>query len=191
MPANHSASSVDASSIASRAFGAMLFSFYGAILLEVWERRAGAGNVAFAVIALLGCALLAAAYLRYRRFAPTLAAATATPQKKRADRVFNIVNAGQWVLILILGNVLANIGLGHWVIPMGIAIIGLHFVPLAYVFRNPPHYVLAIALIGFATTYPWLAAGGPADPVGFLGAGLLLWLSALWTLRPIAGTLRR
>jgi len=79
--------------------------------------------------------------------------------------------------------VLANIGQGAWVVPMAIAVIGLHFVPLAYVFRNPPHYVTAAALVLFALAYPQVAAGGPADPVGFLGIGLILWASAMWALR--------
>lgn len=89
-----SASSVDALK-AGRAFGAMVFSFFGMVLLEVWDRRAGAGVMVFAGIALL----------------------------------------------------------------------------------------LAAALIGFALAYPRLASGGPADPVGFLGAGLVLWTNALWALR--------
>lgn len=187
MPATQPLPSIEASK-ASRAFGAMLFSFYGALLLEVWDRRAGAGNAIFALIAALGCALLAAAYLRYRRFAPALAREPETPQKKRANRVFNIVNITQWAVILVLGNVLANMGLGDWVVPMGIIVIGLHFVPLAHVFRNPPHYLLAAAMLSFAITYPWVAPGGAADPVGFLGTGLLLWLSALWAIRPAART---
>ena len=166
-----------------RAFGAMLFSLFGTVLLEVWDRRAGAGLVLFAGIALLGMALAATAWLCYRRHAGAIAARAGTPEQKRADRIFHTVNAGQWVLILVLGNVLANIGQGAWVVPMAIAVIGLHFVPLAYVFRNPPHYLTAAALVVFALVYPRLAAGGPADPVGFLGIGLVLWASALWALR--------
>jgi hypothetical protein len=30
--------------------------------------------------------------------------------------------------------------------------------------------------------YPLVAAGGPADPVGCLGAGIILWASAGWAL---------
>jgi hypothetical protein len=51
--------------------------------------------------------------------------------------------------------VLAKVGLGSWVIPT----------------------VILLALI-----YPFMAAGGPAEPVGCLGAGLILWLSALLAL---------
>jgi hypothetical protein len=38
-------------------------------------------------------------------------------------------------------------------------------------------------MVGFALVYPHYALAGPADPVGFLGAGLILWLNALWALR--------
>lgn len=168
---------------ASQASRAMFFSVFGAILLEVWDRRAGAGTALSTGIALLGIALAARAWLTYRRNAPALAREADLPEKKRADRVFHIVNVGQWAVILVLGNVLANLGLGAWVVPMGIVVIGLHFVPLAHVFRNPPHYLTAAAMIGFAIVYPRHAAGGPADPVGFLGAGLILWMNALWALR--------
>lgn len=168
---------------AGRAFGAMLFFVFGTVLLEIWDRRAGAGPVVFGAIAILGLALLASACLRYRRFAPALALQAETPERKRANRVFHIVNAGQWVVILVLGNVLANMGMAQWVVPMAIGIIGLHFVPLAYVFRNRSHYVLGAALVGFAAAYPQVATGGGANPVGFLGAGLILWAGALWALR--------
>lgn len=114
-----SVSSADALK-ASRAFGAMIFSFFGVVLLEVWDRRTGAGVTVFAGIALLGLALLAMAYLRYRR---------------------------------------------------------------ARCVSGASHVVLAAALVGFALAYPQLASGGPADPVGFLGTGLMLWANALWALR--------
>ncbi len=182
MQASHPISASDAS-LAGRALGAMIFAFFGAVMLEAWDQRVGAGLALCAAIAVLGLALLARAYLRYRRFAPALALQRGTPETKRAGRIFNIVNIGQWVLILVVGNVLANVGLGEWVVPMAIGVIGLHFIPLAHVFRNPAHYVLGVAQVAFAIAYPLVAAGGPADPVGFLGSGLLLWTSALWALR--------
>lgn len=182
VPLPQTASNLDAEA-GGRAFGAMLFSCFGAILLEVWDRRSGAGTLLFILIALLGIALVLSAWRGYRRHAPALASRAKTPEQRRADRVFHIVNGGQWLLIVVLGNVLANIGLGAWVVPMAITVIGLHFVPLAYVFRNPPHYLTAAALVVFALAYPQLASGGPADPVGFLGIGLVLWASAMWALR--------
>lgn len=182
MSASSPAFGADAAN-AGRAFGAMLFTLFGAVLMEVWDQRAGAGIGPAAVIGLLGLALLVVAWLRYRRFAPALAGVAATPERQRANRVFNLVNIGQWVVILVLGNVMVNVGWGDWVVPMAIAIIGLHFLPLARVFRNPSHYVLGALLAGFAILYPFAAPAGPADPVGFLGAGLILWCGALWALR--------
>ena len=169
--------------VAGRAFGAMIFSVFGSVLLEVWNRRSDGGVAVSIGIALLGIALLASAWLVYRQHAPALAAEEQTPERKRANRIFHLVNGGQWLVIVVLGNVLANIGLGAWVVPMAIVVIGLHFVPLAHVFHNLPHYVTAAALVVFALAYPFLAAGGPADPVGFLGIGLILWLSACWALK--------
>lgn len=82
----------------------MVFSVFGVVLLEVWDRRTGAGVTVFAGIALPVLALLAMAYLRYRRYAPALALQPTTAEKKRAERVFNIVALGQWVLILMPGG---------------------------------------------------------------------------------------
>lgn len=170
--------------LAARASGAMFFAVFGAVWLAAWARSSGAGTAAFAAIVILAVALFAAARLRYRRYAPALALLNETPERRRAARVFRLVNAAQWTLIMLLGLVFANTGLAAWIIPMVLIVIGLHFVPLAYVFNNPPHYVTAAALVGLAVAYPLLARGGPTDPVGFLGAGLILWISAVFALRP-------
>jgi hypothetical protein len=130
--------------------------------------------------ALATSALIVIAYRRYKQNQPALAAAAPSVRQKTADRVFNIVNAGQWVVILVAGNVLVNLGLSTWVIPCIIFIVGLHFLPLAFVFDNPPHYVTGGALIALSAVYPLLAPGGPASPIGCLGAGLILWASGIW-----------
>jgi hypothetical protein len=169
--------------LAGRATGAMFFFVFGAVWLEGWATKAEAGVPVFVAIAALALALLAVAWRRYRRYAPALVHAQDTPERRRIKRVFNIVNAGQWIAIFVLAQVLINLGKGAWIIPMAIAIIGLHFLPLAHVFKNPPHYVTGLAMVAFAALYPLLASGGPTAPVGFLGAGLILWLSAAWALR--------
>jgi hypothetical protein len=169
--------------LAGRATGAMFFSVFGAVWLEVWAQRTGAGLALSAAIAAAALVLLAGAWLRYRRYAPALAQLRESSERRRSNRIFHLVNIGQWVLILVLANVLVNIGLGAWVVPMGITVIGLHFVPLAHAFRYRAHYVTAAAMVALAALYPLLAQGGPAAPVGFLGAGSILWLSAAWALR--------
>jgi hypothetical protein len=153
--------------LAGRATGAMFFFVFGAVWLEGWATKAEAGTAAFAVIAVLALALLAVAWRRYRRYAPALVHAQDTPERRRAKRVFNIVNAGQWLAIFVLAQVLINLGKGAWIIPMAIAIIGLHFLPLAHVFKNPPHYVTGLAMVAFAALYPLLANGGADGARGF------------------------
>ena len=174
-----------------RAFGALFFAVFGGGWLALWAWRAFASPLPVdAAIAVLTAILATIAWRIYRANAVAMRAGAETQQGRRQSRVFNLVNAGQWVVIVVLGNVLANTGLADWVIPMAIFVIGLHFLPLARLFANPPHYVTGAALMTLAAGYPFAARAGAADPVGCLGAGLVLWASAGWALRPGQGRLR-
>ena len=166
---------------AGRAVGAMFFSVFGGMWLVLWTHRAHADRPAIlAAVIAFAAAVLAIAIRRYRRFRGAALAAAESPEKKKADRIFHLVNAAQWLAILVIGNVLANTGRPDWVIPAAIAIIGLHFLPLGKLFANPAHYITGAALLLLALAYPRFAPAGPADPVGCLGAGLILLSSALW-----------
>ena len=44
--------------------------------------------------------------------------------------------------------------------------------------RHRPHYATGVALMLAAAAYPFITAGGPANPVGCPAAGLILWASA-------------
>lgn len=166
---------------ARRAIGAMFFFAFGGAWLGYYTFQViGKQPGALIAIALATVALLLFAYRCYKQHQPALAAETPSLERKRADRIFNIVNAGQWVVIFVAGNVLVNLGLSNWVIPCIIFIVGLHFLPLAHVFANPPHYITGAALIILAVAYPLLAPRGPVSPVGCLVAGLILWASAFW-----------
>ena len=101
------------------------------------------------------------------------------PAKKKAEKVFHLVNAAQWGLILVVGNVLNNLGHGDWVLAAVIIIVGLHFLPLARVFHYPIHIYTGLALVAWGAGYPFVQSQGAASPVGCLGAGLLLWASAI------------
>ena len=170
---------------ASRAIGALFFSLFGGAWLVLWSFRArpegGTVRVVLIALSVLGAAAIFRLALRqYRRHRDALAAGAESPAKRRTDRLFHLVNGGQWLLILIVGNVLANVGRSAWVLPAAILIIGLHFLPLAAIFANPAHHVTGSVLVALALAYPFLATGGPRDPIGCLGAGLILWGSALW-----------
>src|SRR5690242_20146735 len=92
--------------MAGRATGAMFFFGFGGVWLEGWARTAQAGVPVFIAIAVLALVLLGVAWRRYRRYAPALAQLGDTPQRRRMKRVFNIVNAAQWIAIVVLARVL-------------------------------------------------------------------------------------
>lgn len=94
--------------------------------------------------------------------------------------MFNIINAAQWLIICLACSVLIGHGLSNWVVPCIIFIVGLHLIPLAYYFNNKAHYLTGMGLMVLAVGYPLLLSGGPTNPAGSLGAGLILWASGLW-----------
>jgi hypothetical protein len=169
---------------ANRAIGAMFFSLFGGAWLVFGAVRAV--GLRWGWVALLVCASLAlffSAVGQYRKHSSALAAEADTPARKKQDRLFHIINAGQWVLLFIVGNVLNNLGRGEWFFAAAIIIVGAHFLPLGRLFRYPPHYAIGAAMILWGCGYPFLAKAGAASPVGCLGEGLLLWASALYALK--------
>lgn len=166
-----------------RATGAMFFAVFGGIWLESWAIESAQSIAAKVLIASLAVILTIAAYAIYKRHAAELASRPDTPERRKAKRVFHVVNATQWILVLIGANVLSRNGLNAWIVPMIILIVGLHFLPLAFIFSNRPHYVTGAALMVLAVGYPLMSPTGPTDPIGLLGTGLILWGSASWALK--------
>lgn len=168
---------------ASRAIGAMFFCVFGGAWLILWAQRVFISPlVAYLLIGLATLSFFGLVYRSYRFHAPALNAEPETPAKRRQSRWFHMVNAGQWVLLLVVANVLANVGMAQWIIPAAIFIIGAHFIPLASLFAYPPHYVTGGAMMLLAAAYPLLAPTGAASPIGCIGAGLILWGSAAWAI---------
>ncbi len=167
---------------ADRAIGAMIYAFFGSLWLEVWVWFTQRDQWwRYVLVALVGAALVATALRIQRRYRPRDSAKSSSEQERRSSRLFHLINIAQWVVILIGANVLNNTGLGAWDIPFIILIIGAHFLPLAHLFKRPTHYLTGMAMMLFAVTYPFIASG-PQSTVGPLGAGLILWASALWAL---------
>jgi hypothetical protein len=168
------------SDLARRAIGAMfLFPFGGAWLAYYVFRVSGWNVAALVVVTLATVGLFALAYSRYKKHHLALKAESPSPAQKKADKLFNIINASQWIAIFIVGNVLNNVGLFRWFVPCIMLIVGLHFIPLARILRNPPHYFTGAALIAAAVAYPLLTPSGPVSAIGCLLAGVILWASAL------------
>jgi hypothetical protein len=76
-------------------------------------------------------------------------------EQKRMGMMFGIIFGGEGVLIFAAVNVLNNLQLGEYVISAIAAIVGLHFLPLARLYRLPMYYVVggimtAAALVSLA-----------------------------------------
>ena len=172
--------SEQSASRASAAIGSMIFSVFGSGWLIAWSLKAfGRRPLLWALIGALGLGVFLAALRQFKRNQAAHAAEADSPESKRVGKVFNLVNLAQGVAIFVAVNVANNLGHPEWFIPAFIFIVGAHFLPLAAVFKALRHYVTGSALILLAVLYPLVATGGPANPVGCLGTGLILWASAL------------
>jgi cytochrome bd-type quinol oxidase subunit 2 len=168
---------------AGRAIGAMFFSVFGGLWLGLWANDQYPGFVALQlVVASVTAALLAASYRVYKANSLALKANAETPESRRKSRRFRLINATQWSVIFLVAFILSATGNARWNLPAIILIVGLHFLPLASLFEYRPHYFTGAALILLACVYPLVARGGPENAIGALGAGLILWASALWAL---------
>ena len=170
---------------AGRSIGAMFFAVFGGLWLELWANDQYPGSiVAVLIVVLLGAALLAAAIRVYQRNSGALKSIAQTPETRRRSRYFNLINGAQWIAIFVVAFTLAKTGLGTWILPSIMLIVGLHFLPLARLFGYRPRYVTGAALILLAITYPLLAHDGPASAFGALATGGILWLSAIVAISP-------
>ena len=124
-------------------------------------------------------ALFVASLRKFQKNRAAHSAAADSPESKREGRVFSIVNAVQWALVFIVGLVLSILGHKEWIIPAIIFIVGVHFLPLAVVFKVPRHYATGAAMMLLAAIYPFMAKFGPSSPIGCFGSGFILWASAV------------
>ncbi len=170
------------SASAGRAKGAMFLTFFGSAWLALWNQRALHGSyLVFLLIAVSGLSIFSLAFGGYRTLRAYAEADASSPEKRRVVKLFNVINAAQWIIILVVSNVLANLGWADWIIPAAILVVGLHFLPLAKLFATKGHFYLGLAISLFAIAYPFVLSG-PTDPYGCFGVGVMLWSYSLWRL---------
>jgi hypothetical protein len=165
---------------ARRAIGAMFLIVNGGAWLVIGILKGyGWSLVAFLTIVAVTLLLSFTALRKFRVNRRAHAAEATLPETKRAEGIFNVVNAIQWSLVFVASVMLIILRHPEWIIPSIILIVGIHFFPLAVVFKVPRHYATGTAMSFLALTYPFFASGGPNSPVGCLGAGIILWTSAV------------
>jgi len=165
------------------ALGGVFLSLFGALWLAGASiRYLGASPAVLALIG-AGAAALAAwgvALFRRRRAAGSAPDAAV---RKRLARAFMLVNAVQWSLIGALILALNVTGHVAWIVPGVVFLVGIHFVPLARLFRYRGYDATAAALVAVAALDALAGAGEHAVAPSLLATGAILWISAIVLLR--------
>lgn len=128
--------------------------------------------------ALYGAALAVSGlvlYATWRRPEPKIS----SEAEARIGRVVGIASAGEGIAIPIAAIVLANLGLGAYVVDAVALIVGLHFLALAYWMPLRLYYATGAVMIGIAVSGLWI--GDPALRVFTVAAvcACMLWASAI------------
>lgn len=106
----------------------------------------------------------------------------ATPDDLRIARAMGILNSITHPVWMTASIVLLLLGLGRWVLPLMVAVIGLHFIPIALILGRKIDYFLGPVSILFAVVagvfasfdnVPWLVVfaiagiGGALSTIGY------------------------
>lgn len=145
---------------------------------------------AFILIALvtLGFFIVVGMILRYARTLPKTLSPEGAATRKRISMWFGIVFGLEFLLIALASTLLSSVQAGSFIPPAIALIVGIHFFPLARLFRVPTYYLTGallsiLALIALVALPLGLPIGGssPDNWSLFVGIGstVILWLTAL------------
>ena len=99
--------------------------------------------------------------------------------RRRIGRIVAWASAIEGVAIFVAVNVLTNLGHPGYVVVATLAIVGLHFLPLAHFLRVPLYYASGAALVGLAVFGCFINPETTRVLVVGTGAAVLLWLTCL------------
>lgn len=169
-----------------RATGALVMSFFGAWWAASGLVPAHAPAWAWAALSTGVLALGAAAVAvlrRHPRPAAQALPAELADRQRRLGRWFLAIFLAEGLGIFLAINAVTLLGHPQWQPAAMMTVVGLHFLPLTWVFAYRPHAVTGAALTAWALAYPSLLADGGLAPAGMLGAAAILFASAAWALR--------
>jgi hypothetical protein len=183
-------------------------SFYlGLAIGQIWLTLSSTGGVSFlgayggtpadrairfGLVALGAVVLLAGsvALLRAARQLPSDGSAEFTARRRRMGRTFGLIVLAEVVVIAAANVVLIATGNAIWIVPFAALVVGLHFIPLAFVFHVRPYVVLGVLWVlvvaAVVVTVPE-SAGGPGGVRQWvalicIGCGLTTWLVVVFNL---------
>ena len=180
--------------------GALFMTFFGAFwasftafALGPWQRV-----LLFSIVGVVSIALVTAAIrlLRQARHLPPSTSEEARAQGKAQGRRFFLVFAIELGSIFLAASLLGSAGLEGFIPPVIALIVGLHFLPLAAVFKVRLYYltgilislVAAVALVALLVGMTLGGVFGWAVVVG-IATALILWATALGVLYTVGGLL--
>jgi hypothetical protein len=104
-----------------------------------------------------------------------------TPEDRRRSRQFLYIFGTEGLAILVAKNILVNMNLDYLFIPCVALIVGVHFFPLAHVFKSRLNYIVAawttlVGLIGIALILK--KAMPPNTAIAIVGIGCALATTA-------------
>jgi uncharacterized protein DUF7010 len=182
---------VDAARAVGRCYGALFFTFFGAAWLVLAAYAFGTLN-GLETIAIAGAMtlLVNGAVRLLRRGKDSAKNAFPEEEQKRNDRIFGIVNAVTWVSVFLVFQIFPRLDLRELMFPAVLVIVGLHFFPMPPLFRHRANLVTGAVMVAWAILCALLFHGDRM--IGFVaaGAGVALWISAVWALRTAARLLR-
>jgi len=127
-------------------------------------------------------ALVAGAVLLRRRSAALPPTRLDPEEQRRAGRTFGRVNAAQWAAIVLIAVVLGRLHLDAYTPAAVTVVVGLHFFPLARLFRSPQHHVTGAALVLWGAVCLLLVPRDVLQSTSAFGTGAILWTAAAVTL---------
>ncbi|MGB0064572.1 MAG: hypothetical protein WBP85_09020 [Terracidiphilus sp.] len=168
-----------ANRVSSIATGIMVFAGFGAgwLFWSLSMRQEITGATATGVMTGMLALFVAAIYIwRQAKRWPRV------PDDPRMGRAFVWINAIQWTAIFAAGFICKRFGWAYY-FPSAVAVIvGLHFYPLARMFRNPLHYGTGTAVVVWVFAAAVIVPAGRLPGFTTMGTGALLWAAALVTI---------
>ena len=154
------------------AWGALIMSFFGAVFASLtlywqWHLTGVVLALPFLGFVLIG---LAASYV----IRSPGEGIKPSPKEERAIMWSSI---GEGVGLFLVSNIVINLHLPDLLLPSMALVVGLHFLPIAFVAGFRPFYVLGTALIVVAIAGFVVRAPTGGEVAGFMAAGAL-WLAS-------------
>jgi hypothetical protein len=176
----------------SMALGGIFLSLFGATwlcgasIVYTGSNHTGPNLPLLAVIVIATLALTAWAIATFRARRRSFAGTDDVTGARRIRKGFMIVNAVQWTgigLAVVLLNLTGHVA---WILPAVIWIVGVHFFPLARLFRYQSYILTGLALILVSVlTLLYGSDIGNSIALTLLATGAILWLTAVALLRAV------